>query len=107
MSLLINGRIYSRCCCDTSTTSFATNGGTADTSYCQCSYCTSTATGGHTKEQPQEESYNDYEEREEFHQEIMELGRIARRIKYKAIISIISQNVINKTMQRRMMNGRR
>ena len=106
MSLLINGRIYSRCCCDTSTTSYNTQDGTADSSYCQCSYCTSTATGSPTGYEPKE--YEEYEEgKEEFHEEIMELGRIERRIKHKAAVPILPQNVINKTMQRRMMNGRR
>jgi len=46
-------------------------------------------------------------ERREFREEVRELNAINRRIKRKVNIPILPQNVINKTMQRRMMNGRR
>jgi len=46
-------------------------------------------------------------ERRELMEEFKELNAIERRIKRKVNIPILPQNVINKTMQRRMMNSRR
>jgi hypothetical protein len=109
MNLLINGRIYSNCCCNTSATSYNMSDGTTDTSYngCPyghpgCPYCTNTATG-ETKEEI-EEIYRKSVEREDL--QLEELGRIDRSIKRKVNLPIIPQNVINKSMNRRMMNGR-
>ncbi len=103
MSLLINGRIYSRCEYDTSTTTGGYNStdGTADATSCMCGNCQSTQL---PESPPKVDDYN--EGQEELHEEIMELGRIDRRIRYKAVVPILPQNVINKTMNRRMMNGR-
>jgi len=75
--------------------------GTADASYNGCPYCTNTA-NGETKEEI-EEIYRKRVEREDL--QLEELGKIARQ-KQKVYIPIIPQNVINKSMNRRMMNGR-
>ena len=98
-SLMIFGRRYPLCECDTTT---GNNNYYSDTTnYSQCPYCTRTD-DGYTKAEMEEREYY-----EDIHDEIMELGRIAKRIKVKANVSILPANVINKTMQRRMMNGRR
>ena len=107
MSLLINGRIYSRCEYDTSTTTGGYNStdGTADSIHCTCCNCQSTSTQRPESREMVDEY--DYEAQEKLHEEIMELGRIARRIKSKAVVPILPHKVMNKSMQRRMLNGRR
>jgi hypothetical protein len=54
-----------------------------------------------------QEYWEQYFERIERQEEFRELFAIERRIKRKVNIPILPQNVIKKTMQRRMMNGRR
>ena len=97
-------RIYSKCDCDTSTTNewnSETWNGTNEVSS-NCPYCTDT-TDGYTKEQ-EEEHWRKEEVKEEL--QLMELSRIDRSIKRKVNLPILPQNVINKSMNRRMMNGR-
>ena len=97
-------RSYSGCNCNTSTTDIWNEdvwGGTADT-ITHCPYCTDT-TDGYTKEQ-EEEHWRKEEVKEEL--QLMELSRIDRSIKRKVNIPILSKNVINKSMNRRMMNSR-
>jgi len=97
-------RVYSRCDCDTSTANSwncESWNGTADVRT-NCPYCTDT-TDGYTKEQ-EEEHWRKEQEREDL--QIMELGRIERSIKRKVNVPTLQHKVINKTMNRRMMNGR-
>ena len=97
-------RSYSRCSCDTTTTTNEPWSFTDTTDgYHNCPYCTST-TDGDTKQEEQDRW--EKEQRREY-SEIEELGRLARRIKVKVNIPVLPVKVINKTMQRRMMNGRR
>jgi hypothetical protein len=96
-------RAYSGCSCNTSTTDLWNEdvwGGT-DSTDSNCPYCTNTATGD-TKEK-NEELFRKEQEREDL--QLQELGKIARQ-KQQVNIPIISQNVISKTMNRRMMNSR-
>ena len=93
-------RVYSGCDCNTSTTNVWDDskfGGT-DSTDSNCPYCTNTAT-----DKMIEEVYRKRAEREDL--QIEQLSRLARQEK-KVNIPIIPQNVINKTMQRRMMNSR-
>ena len=53
-----------------------------------------------------QEYWANYFERVERQEEFKELSDIERRIKRKVALPIVSQNAINKTMNRRMMNGR-
>ena len=90
-------RKYNRCDCDTLTSDNYYSGTTDLRNECPC---TSTAVGGRTKKYWRIEV-----EREDLH--LRELGRLVQRIKSKPNVPILPMNVINKTMQRRMMNGRK
>jgi hypothetical protein len=96
-------RVYSRCDCDTTTINewnSETWNRTTDINT-NCPYCTDT-TDGYTEEQ-EEEHWRKEEAREDL--QLDELGRLARK-KEKVYVPIIPKNIINKTMSRRMMNGR-
>ena len=89
------------CCNCTSTTAWSAVSKTDDTNYYD--RCSCTCTGDKEKD----DEYIHQEEREEHNLINLELSKLCWRIKDKPKVSIIPINIINKTMQRRMMNGRR
>ena len=72
-------RVYSRCDCDTATSDVMSATNETTDGYNNCPYCTRTDSG-YTK-QELEEHFQREVERDELN--IMELGRLARRIKVK------------------------
>lgn len=94
-------RVYSGCSCNTATTNVwdDTAFGGTDSTDNNCPHCTNTA-----------DVIDDIEEiwRQRIERDELELGELRRISRYKEKVNmpIIPQNVINKTMNRRMMNSR-
>jgi len=101
-------RTHSGCSCDTTATDVWDDNVFGGTNYSHynhnnCPYCVHTSIDDRTKKESEEQFHKEQEIKNLF---IMELGRMEYRIRRKVDIPILPQNVINKTMNRRMMNGR-